>query len=389
MDRHDGHFRKTQAEISMGLYRRKWPRKDGRIMTSKAWWMSAMLDGRQVCKPTGTSNKRIAQQLYDNWRSEIAQGQFNLLKKAPTIKEWAEKYLKTVDHENTRRRYACSKENLIGFFGDETRLDHISTSRIEQFKQARREEKVKPSTINRDLRFLAQIIKQAERERFLAKSPFDLNKFFLNESRERRKPHILTWEEQAQLVAAASPRLRTMIVLNVETGMRKGEMLRLKWDDINLLNGVIQVGKTKSPAGLRAVPISAECKAELLRWRNLVGPEYSQWVFPNFENRRHRLQNGGRKAWANTLKKAGLPYFPMSNFRHTFASRMTTAGVPMLTIAHLIGHSSTAIVPRYAQVLDQNRLDAMKKLEELKKSSIASQEVTESQADDAIQGMRQ
>src|SRR5665213_2261269 len=132
----------------MGLYRRKWPRKDGRIMTSKAWWMSAMLDGQQVCKPTGTTNKRIAQQLYDNWRSEIAQGQFNLLKKAPTLKEWAEKYLKTVDHLNTRKRYECSKNNLVAFFGEETHLDLISTARIEEFKQHRKEQKVKASTIN-------------------------------------------------------------------------------------------------------------------------------------------------------------------------------------------------------------------------------------------------
>jgi len=373
----------------MGLYRRKWPRKDGRIMTSKTWWMSAMLDGRQVCKPTGSTNKRIAQQLYDNWRSEIAQGQFNLLKKAPTIKEWAEKYLKTVDHQNTRRRYTCSKANLMAFFGEEARLDHISTARIEEFKQHRREQKVKPSTINRDLRFLAQILKQAQRERCLARSPFDLTKFFLNESRERRKPHILTWEEQETLLAVASPRLRVFTVLGVETGMRTGEMLGLRWKDIEFLNGVIQVGRSKSPSGIRAVPISANCRAELLRWRNLVGPDFSEWVFPNFENRRHRLQNGGRKAWANTLKKAGLPFFPIYYLRHTFASRLTTAGVSPLTIAQMLGHSSTQIVPRYAQVMDQNRLDAIKKLEELKTAAIASQKAAESQTDEAVEGMRQ
>jgi hypothetical protein len=54
----------------MALYRRKWPRKDGTIMTSKPWWMSAMVDGRQVCKPTGVTNKRVAQQIYDTWKAE-------------------------------------------------------------------------------------------------------------------------------------------------------------------------------------------------------------------------------------------------------------------------------------------------------------------------------
>jgi integrase len=104
---------------------------------------------------------------------------------------------------------------------------------------------------------------------------------------------------------------------------------------------------------------------ELLRWRNLIGPEFSEWVFPNLSNRMHPLQ-GGRKALASTLKKAGLPFFPIYYLRHTFASRLTAAGVSPLTIAQMLGHSSTQIVPRYAQILDQNRLDAMKKLEALR-----------------------
>jgi len=59
-----------------------------------------------------------------------------------------------------------------------------------------------------------------------------------------------------------------------------------------------------------------------------------------------------------------------------------------LTIAQMLRHSSTQIVPRYAQVMDQNRLGAMKKLEELKKSASTSQEAAESAADEAADGMR-
>ena len=100
-------------------------------------------------------------------------------------------------------------------------------------------------------------------------------------------------------------------------------------------------------------------------------PRVSEWVFPNFSNRRHPLQ-GGRKAWASALKKAGIPFFPIYNLRHTFASRMTAAGVASITIAALLGHGSTQIVPRYAQVLDQNRFEAMKKLESLRQLSIST-----------------
>jgi integrase len=359
----------------MGLYRRKWRSKDGTLVKSKVWWMTAMVDGRQVCKSTLSANKRISQQRQDAWRTEIAQGQYSLLRKAPYLKEWAEKYLESIDHPNTRRRYKSSKANLEVFFGD-SRLDHISATRIEEFKRTRREDGVKTATINRDLRFLAQILKQAERERYIGRSPFDLGKFFANEYRDRRKPHILSFEDQERLLAAAPPRVRILTVMGVETGMRTGEMKCLRWEDIDLLNDLLRVEKSKSRAGIRSVPLSEFCKTELLRWRKLVGPEYSEWVFPDLSNRRHPLQ-GGRKAWASALKKAGIPFFPIYNLRHTFASRMTAAGVSPITIAQMLGHASTQIVPRYAQVLDQNRFDAMKKLESLRQSSISNETTVE------------
>jgi integrase len=243
---------------------------------------------------------------------------------------------------------------------------------------------MKGATVNMDLRFLALILKQAERERYIGRNPFGLTKFFLNESRERRKPHILTWEEQEKLLAVARPRIRVLTVLGVETGMRTGEVLQLRWRDIDFLNERIQLKQSKTKAGIRSVPLSAVCMKELMRWRSLVGPDFSDWVFPNFENRKHPLQ-GGRKAWTATLKKAGIPYFPIYNLRHTFATRLTMAGVPQLTVAHMLGHSSTQIVPRYAQVLDQNCMDAMKRLEALRQSA-ADQEPHQSNQPEGTNG---
>jgi integrase len=196
-------------------------------------------------------------------------------------------------------------------------LDHISATRIEEFKRVRRGDKVKAATINRDLRFLAQILKQAERERFIGRSPFDFGKFFANESRDRRNAHILSFEEQEKLLAVAPPRIRILTVLGVETGMRTGEMTGLRWEEIDFLHDLLRVEKSKSRAGIRSVPLSPFCKSEMLKWRNLVGPEFSEWVFPALSNRRHPLQ-GGRKAWASALRKAGIPFFPIYNLRHTF-----------------------------------------------------------------------
>ena len=112
---------------------------------------------------------------------------------------------------------------------------------------------MKGATLNRDLRFLAQILKQAERERYIGRSQFDLTKFFVNESRKRRKPHILTWEDQENLLAVARPRITVLSVLGVETAMRKDEMLHLRWQDVDFLNDLIQLRQSKTASGIRSV----------------------------------------------------------------------------------------------------------------------------------------
>jgi integrase len=185
------------------------------------------------------------------------------------------------------------------------------------------------------------------------------------------KRWALDWEEQEKLLAVAPPRIRVLTVLGVETGMRTGEMTNLRWEDVDFLHDSLRVVKSKSMAGIRAVPLSAFAKAGLLQWRSLVGPEFSDWVFPAFSNRRHKLQ-GGRKAWASTLRKAGIPFFPIYYLRHAFASRATAAGVSPITIAALLGHATTQVVPRYSVILDENRFDAIKKLEAFRQSSIAN-----------------
>jgi integrase len=216
-------------------------------------WPTALREygGNQPPAGAGKAKHRLAQ---------IAQGQFNLLKKhGPRLGVWSQTFLDSVQHDNTRSRYASSRANLISFFGEDAQLAHISGAKIEEFKRARRAEGIKAATLNRDLRILAQILKQAEQERYIARTPFDLGKFFLNESRERRKPHILTREEQEKLLAVAPPRIRMLTILGVETGMRTGEMLGLRWTDVDLLECSLQVGQSKSQAGIRCVPFSTLC----------------------------------------------------------------------------------------------------------------------------------
>ena len=123
-------------------------------------------------------------------------------------------------------------------------------------KRVRLAAKVKAATINRDLALLRQLMKRAERERYIGRNPFVMGNLFLEERKGRRQPHIMTYEEESRLTGVAPPMLKALVILLVETGLRVGkEALPLKWTDIEFGNGTIQVRESKTLAGRRIVPL--------------------------------------------------------------------------------------------------------------------------------------
>jgi integrase len=164
-----------------------------------------------------------------------------------------------------------------------------------------------------------------------------------------RLPHIVTFEEEEKLLAAAVPYLRVLIVLILETGMRSHkEALSLRWDAIDFMNNFLRVRESKTRAGIRNIPLSTRCKAELLCWRKLLGV-HSPFVFPNFRDPSQPAKDI-RKTWTKALKDAGIEYFWLYNLRHSYASRLSAAGVSDLFVAQMIGHSSPGIrVPAFCR----------------------------------------
>ena len=125
-----------------------------------------MVDGRQHCESTGTSNKRVAQKILAIRLAEIAEGRFPGLLKShpPTLKDYISKYLesRTDLHPNTRTRYRGSRRFLECFFAA-TRLPDITNARIEEYKTARTRGGTGPAGVNRDLSLLRQVLKQAKK----------------------------------------------------------------------------------------------------------------------------------------------------------------------------------------------------------------------------------
>lgn len=369
----------------MGLHLRTWKDKRGKTHKSAIWQMSYMLRGKQCCESTHTKNKRLAERILDIRKAEIIEGRFGLPKsKPPRLDPFSQEFLNSIRHQNTKKRYTSSVANLQAHFG-KIRISDIAAEGIEEFKTARLADGVRAATVNRDLAVLRRMLRIAEKRRWITASPFREVEM-MEERKERRQPHILTFQEEQMLLAVAPAPLRVLTILILDTGLRSGrEALALEWKDVDFANDAIQIKESKTLAGIRTVPMSARCKAELLAWRKQFGPVFSKYVFPNPQRPDVHLTNF-RRAWPKTLKAAGLEYFWIYDLRHSFASRLTQAGVSPVFVAQLMGHSGVNILQTYARAIDEYRRAAIAKLEDLRKElPVQSSESTKSEDTAPIQ----
>ena len=350
----------------MGLYKRSWKDRNGKRHTSKIWDMSYMVNGRQKCETTGTSNKRLAQKILDMRRAEIAEGRHVTLIKShvPTLNDYCEEYLKARVRlsPSTSKRYGHSQKNLVNFFGT-TLLSGITENRIEEYKQAQLKAGLRAAGINRNLSFLRLVLKKAKRERFIAQNPVEGDDIFMNEKVERLQAKPFTLEEERKLLAVAKEYLRPLIMLLVDTGLRVGkEALSLRWDALDLEsdNPVVRVRASKTKAGIRIIPLTSRLKKELLRWKRLTG-SLSEFVFfyPN-DPTKHLLQVP--KSWNRAVKDADVERRRIYDLRSTFATRLNAAGVPQEFIDQLMGHAG-GLAQTYAKASDEFRRAAIDKLE--------------------------
>ncbi len=364
-------------EVSkVGVYYRKFRTKLGKG-GRKIWWISFTVAGQQVFESSHGTSKRFAEKLLAIRRAEIAEGRWNLpASNPPLFKAWAEQYQESIRNLNTRSRYSWSIERFLEFWGENARLSDVaSVRRIEEFKRRRLASGLMNSSVNRDLSVLRRLLTLATRQRLIGRNPFAEIEF-LEEKKYRRQPHILSLDEQAKLIAVAPPKLRCLIYLITETGLRVNkEALRLKWTDVDIQKSQITVRESKTLAGRRVVPLTQLCTNELLRWRQLAGPRYSQFLFP-IPKDPSKPMGSSRRTWSKALKNAGLDPFPVYSLRATFASRLSAAGVPDGFVSQMLGHSG-GLLQTYSKAVDVYRRDAIRKLEQLRETHAVENAVPE------------
>lgn len=335
----------------MGLYRRS----DSRCK-NKIWWISYIKDGRQHRESSGSTNKKLAEKFLTLRTAQVFEERWSLPRsKSPRLGAWVEEFLKSVSHDKTLSRYQSSINNILSYFGKNVRLSEITVESIFRFQQARLEQGVGKATVNRDVATLSSCLSRAKKMRLISHNPCgDVGK--LNERRDRRRARPLSYDEEDRVKQFSPPLLRMLITLLADTGLRvKKEALPLRWSDVSLDSepACIRIRDSKSAAGVRPVWMTNHCRDALLCWRQLFGPELSPFVFPSPRNPTVHFVDY-KTAWRTAAKKAGLADRRIYDLRATFASRANVCHATGLTVAHLLGHANTQILPTYVRPLDEN-----------------------------------
>jgi integrase len=149
--------------------------------------------------------------------------------------------------------------------------------------------------------------------------------------------------------------LTPAVLLSMNTGLRRGELLKLRWVSVDFHHQLLTVeGEHAKSRQTRHVPLNEEATSLLQRWREQSsgGPR----IFG--------VSTGFRTAWRHILKRASISGFRWHDLRHHFASRLVQRGVPPNTVRDLLGHSSFAMSLRHAHLAPDQRREAVAKLNE-------------------------
>jgi len=311
---------------------------------------------------------------------------------AHTFKSYIEKEYESWATAN-RKSGAATVARLKATFFDELgkkKLPEITPWLIEKHRTKRRKAGKAASTINRDMVALRAALAKAVEWHLLDEHPLKETKplktdkagivRYLTADEEKRLREALTardrriiqgrakgnaWRQQrgreplSDIAGPYGDHLTPAVLLTLNTGLRRGELLSLTWEAVNLNNNTLTVkGEAAKSAQSRHIPLNQEARDILKHWQKQG--DGAGLVF--------KARDGGqldnmKKSWAGVLKAANIVKFRWHDQRHHFASRLVMAGADLYVVKELLGHSTIAMTEKYAHLAPEHRAAAVALLE--------------------------
>jgi len=323
------------------------------------WYFSFMIRGKRYHKgvPEATCKKDV-EKAEIIFKACLLQGKYSLVedRKYMPLFKLIDEYLKyskinKISCENDVI-YTNHLKNIIG----NKDINEITPQIIERYKRIRKEV-VQNSTINRELNSISKMFSIAVENKWIDENPcFKVKKL----REENRKIRFLTVEEEIKLFKACiedKAYLKPIIICALHTGMRKSEIIKLKWSCVNLYDEkpYIDILKTKS-GKVRKIPMSSILKEELEKLN-----QDTEYVFINPETQKTYYDL--KKPFKRLCDKAGVTNLTFNHLRHTAGTRMVAAGIDLVVVQDILGHSDIKTTMRYSHPVPERKLEAIRALE--------------------------
>lgn len=310
------------------------------------WIRYADADGRLIRESSDSDSKQVAERLYYQRKNEVAEGKHPNLKIGKyRFGELADKYIQYISFQKSARdkTYYINSDLKPRF--EHVLLHNFKIDTVEGLRNALLQRELAPASINKVMRiFKNMFTKAVEWEMTTDEILRKVRK--VKGFKEGGRLRFLSIEEAKNLLSVCDKHLYPIVLTALHTGMRKTEILQLKWDQVDLAHNVILLkwDETKTDEA-RQVPINSAVREMLMKQPRFIDSGY---VFAHPES--HKPYGDIKHSFKAALKRAGIRNFHFHDLRHTFASHLIMAGRSLREVADLLGHKDIKMTMKYAHL---------------------------------------
>lgn len=294
-----------------------------------------------------TRNKDEAKRLYAAYKKQVLAGKVAKIEGRcdKTLKDFADEYVKwaeNVQPHSTFRANRLALDKLKHYAGEKTSLDRITLKHIDLMVADLK--KLSPRSVNNYIRHSRVVLNKAVDWGYLQSNPLSKVKEIRT---EKKPPAFLDRGQAAQFIAGIKDvDLRRLVVAYLVTGRRRAELLKLRWEDVDLAAGKYFVRRPKNQHS-RWFGIKGYFRAILEGMEKRTGRVFEKWEHPDTVS--HHVKAA--------LVEAGFPNMRLHDLRHSFASIKLMEGATLREVQALLGHESLGATMVYSHLSEEYVVD--------------------------------
>lgn len=334
-------------------------------------------DGKYKVKYKPITDKRTARSVVEEMRRELeVHGQETLTSDKMTFAELVEQYRKVkvvpatyqngvkISGKRSLVYFGYILPTLTDYFGHKL-IRAIKAGDLESFKRKRLNSTTiygttrKIASVNRELAIMRTVLNFAVQNEWLLKNPFVSCPGIISLSAEVKRERVLGFDEESRLLAVCTgPRkhLKPILICALDTAMRRGEIFKMRWQDVGFETGEIYIPQTNTKTeDARVVGITPRLREELEKLWEVSPKGANDLVFGKIDS--------VKTAWKTACRLAAVKDFRFHDCRHTATTRMIASGSPHTEVMKITGHTQLRTFLRYLNITAETASNVASKLD--------------------------